>query len=64
MLVTHNEETKEYLLEMINDKRETMLMTAARFGLDSEKTLECSQKLDELIVQHQRMTPSGKQSTT
>lgn len=56
MLALHNKITKEYLLEMINQKRETMIQTAAIFGMSSENTLLCSQELDELIVKYQRMT--------
>lgn len=56
MSVIYNEITKEYLLELINHKRETMIQTAAIFGMSSENTLLCSQELDQLIVKYQRMT--------
>ncbi|WP_067730984.1 aspartyl-phosphate phosphatase Spo0E family protein [Oceanobacillus damuensis] len=48
-------ETTDYLLDLINHKRKMLLITAERFGIESEKTLICSQELDELIAKKQRM---------
>lgn len=50
-----NEVTPEYLLQLISSKRKIMLKTAEKFGTSSEKTLECSQELDALIVKYQRL---------
>lgn len=54
MLVIHSEE-KEYLLKTINQKREEMVKIGELFGLTSERTLESSQELDELIIKYQKM---------
>ncbi|WP_249869232.1 aspartyl-phosphate phosphatase Spo0E family protein [Oceanobacillus saliphilus] len=58
MVDIHDEETTDYLLDLIHYKREILVKTAERFGLESEKTLLCSQGLDALIVKKQRMVKS------
>ncbi|TMN21844.1 aspartyl-phosphate phosphatase Spo0E family protein [Lentibacillus cibarius] len=64
MLITDHKITTDYLLELINHKKETMIKVAETFGFNSDKTLECSQELDELIIKHQRMTKLERKSTT
>lgn len=55
-IFTGNIETQtERLMQLINNKRNEMVKTAENFGTNSEKTLECSQELDTLIVQYQRL---------
>lgn len=61
MLIKHNERNKESLAQLINQKREAMMKTAERFGINSKKTLECSELLDELIIRHLRMTRAEKE---
>ncbi|WP_461183820.1 aspartyl-phosphate phosphatase Spo0E family protein [Virgibacillus kimchii] len=38
---------------MIEDKKEEMLRFSKEHGINSEETLNCSQELDELILQYQ-----------
>lgn len=39
----------EYLLQEIEQKRNELFNTAKRYGLSSEKTIQISQELDQLL---------------
>ncbi|WP_409288404.1 Spo0E family sporulation regulatory protein-aspartic acid phosphatase [Peribacillus sp. SCS-37] len=42
------------LLDRINSMQQEMLSIAAETGLNSQETIDFSQKLDELIIEYQR----------
>lgn len=44
------------LMSEIQNKREEMLLLANKFGHTDGVTIKCSQELDELIYQYQRLT--------
>lgn len=44
-----------FLLQSINEKRDEMLITANKYGLQSDKTIKCSQDLDQLILKYQKL---------
>ncbi|GAB3807493.1 Spo0E family sporulation regulatory protein-aspartic acid phosphatase [Virgibacillus kimchii] len=46
--------TKQNLTKLIEDKRIEMLSTAKTYGISNKRTLKCSQKLDELILEYQK----------
>ncbi|WP_106496155.1 aspartyl-phosphate phosphatase Spo0E family protein [Lentibacillus sp. Marseille-P4043] len=64
MITINRKETTGYLLKLINRKRKMMVKAAKKFGIDSKKTLKCSQELDELIIKYQRMVKSEGQGTS
>ncbi|MFC7063431.1 aspartyl-phosphate phosphatase Spo0E family protein [Halobacillus seohaensis] len=53
VLIYEGEE--KYLSKLIDLKREEMLKIAKKFGMNNQKTLECSQELDKLIIKYQKM---------
>lgn len=59
-----NEVTTEHLLQLINNKRKIMLATAEKYGTDSGNTLKCSQELDALILNYQRLIKFERTNTT
>ncbi|MGJ9458489.1 Spo0E family sporulation regulatory protein-aspartic acid phosphatase [Oceanobacillus sp. CF4.6] len=63
-MFAYNKETKVNLIEKINQKKETLLKTAEVYGISSENTIECSQELDKLIVEYQKITESKREGLT
>ncbi|MEH7414824.1 aspartyl-phosphate phosphatase Spo0E family protein [Neobacillus drentensis] len=52
------------MIEKIKAKRELMINSANKFGFTSEKTIQYSQELDELINHYQRVigqTPNSNE---
>ncbi|MFD1362811.1 Spo0E family sporulation regulatory protein-aspartic acid phosphatase [Lentibacillus salinarum] len=47
-------QTLSHLSHIIEQKREQMLSVASKYGMENEKTLECSQELDKLILEYQK----------
>lgn len=45
---------KERLEEKIQLLKKELIFTAKAYGIDSKETLCCSQKLDQLIIIHQK----------
>jgi stage 0 sporulation regulatory protein len=46
--------SRSEMLAEIKLKREIMIQCANKYGLTNEKTIECSQELDELINDYQK----------
>ena len=46
---------KKGLLELINHKREEMIITANKEGYTSEVAVKCSQDLDKLLNEYQQI---------
>ncbi|MBU7591833.1 aspartyl-phosphate phosphatase Spo0E family protein [Metabacillus halosaccharovorans] len=51
----NTERMKKSLLELINNKREEMIETANREGYTSVLAVQCSQDLDKLLNEYQRL---------
>lgn len=49
----------EKLEEQIQKLKKELNVTAKSFGINSKKTIGCSQKLDQLIVTYQKNTAHG-----
>ncbi|WP_171046307.1 aspartyl-phosphate phosphatase Spo0E family protein [Lentibacillus cibarius] len=54
----------EHLVQMINQHRNLMLETAKVYGMGSEKTLNISQELDELILAYQKATAAQSKTNS
>lgn len=39
----------DYLIKLIEERRNKMFELANKYGISSEQTIECSQKLDSLL---------------
>lgn len=46
---------KKHLSEKIESKRNKMQMLSKLYGYDNEKVVACSKKLDQLIVEYQKL---------
>ncbi|MCH1627568.1 aspartyl-phosphate phosphatase Spo0E family protein [Fredinandcohnia quinoae] len=53
-MATKCEDSIQSLLDEINERREEMITTAIKTGFTSKQTIECSQKLDQLLNQYQQ----------
>ncbi|MFD1363171.1 Spo0E family sporulation regulatory protein-aspartic acid phosphatase [Lentibacillus salinarum] len=51
-------QTLHNLSQLIEQKREQMIATASKYGIENDKTLKCSQELDKLIWKHQKAQQS------
>ncbi|WP_164670240.1 aspartyl-phosphate phosphatase Spo0E family protein [Virgibacillus doumboii] len=47
---------KVNLTHLIEQKREQMFKTAATHGMNHQLTLKCSQELDKLILEYQKLS--------
>jgi Spo0E like sporulation regulatory protein len=52
---------QEQLVEEINKKRNEMINTGMALGLDCEKTIQCSQELDQLLNEYNSLLSEPKQ---
>lgn len=51
----NDKKCEQRLLNKINHKRSEMISTAVQTGYSSEATVMCSQELDALLIQYQKL---------